>query len=194
MSRKPIMMDIPDTIESKRLILRSPRFNDGQQLNEAMLESMNELKPWMIFAQHKQSIEETEEYVRSSYVQFMERSNLPFLLFLKDTEQLIGATGLHRIKWEIPRFEIGYWIRTSMQGQGYVTEAVQTLTQYAFDTLGAKRVEIRCDALNERSRKVAIRAGYQLEAQLRNYTRNVRGELADELVFAMTDTDWKRGT
>lgn len=184
MSKNPIMKNIPDTIETERLIIRIPRFGDGKALNEAMRESMSELKPWMIFAQHEQSIDETEEYVRRSYVQFMERSNLPFIIFSKDSNQLIGATGLHRIKWDIPRLEIGYWIRTSMQGQGYITEAVHALSDFAFNTLGAKRVEIRCDARNERSRRVAERAGYQLEACLRNFTRNVNGELADELVFA----------
>lgn len=187
MSINPLMMNIPDTIESERMLIRAPRVGDGAVLNEAMLESMNELRPWMVFAQQEQSVEETEEYVRRSYIQYMERSNLPFLLFHKETNQLIGASGLHRIKWEIPRFEIGYWIRTSMQGQGYVTEAVHALTHFAFETLNAQRVEIRCDALNERSKRVAERAGFQLEACLRNYTRNVRGELADELVFAKTD-------
>lgn len=191
MSKNPLLMNIPEQIESERLIIRVPRFGDGPALHEAMLESIKELQPWMIFAQRTQTVAETEEYVRKSYVAYMERSNMPMLLFHKESKQLIGATGLHRIKWEIPRFELGYWVRTSMQGQGYITEAVITLTDFAFTTLGAKRLKIRCDALNERSKHVAERAGYTLEACLRNYTRNVKGELADELVFAMLLTEWE---
>lgn len=187
----PLLLDIPDFIESERLLIRALRFGDGKQLNEAYLESIQELKPWMIFAQQKQSIAETEEYVRRASISYLERSDMPMLIFLKGTNELVGATGLHRIKWEIPRFEIGYWVRTSMQGKGYVTEAVRSLTDFAFSTLGAKRVEIRCDARNDRSKRVAERVGFTLEAHLRQFTRNVKGELADELVFAMLDTEWR---
>ena len=84
----------------------------------------------------------------------------------------------------MPRFEIGYWCRTSYAGKGYITEAVNAITAFAFDVLGARRVEIRCDALNLRSRRVAERCGFPLEATLRQFDRSVDGELRDELVFA----------
>jgi RimJ/RimL family protein N-acetyltransferase len=86
--------------------------------------------------------------------------------------------------WSVPRFEIGYWVRRCFVGQGYITEAVRGVTRFAFETLGARRVEIRCDARNERSRRVAERSGFELEATLRNHAVAVDGELRDTLIYA----------
>jgi RimJ/RimL family protein N-acetyltransferase len=80
-----------------------------------------------------------------------------------------------------------------MQGHGYITEAVHRLTQLAFETLGFQRVEIRCEAANQRSAAVAVRAGYTLEAHLRNQRRNPLGELADTLIHAKIASDHDNG-
>lgn len=112
-----------------------------------------------------------------------------WLLWCKQTGELIGLSGMHHINWTVPAVEIGYWVRTSMAGQGYVTEAVRTITRFAFDVLGAQRVEIRCDERNERSAAVARRAGFTLEGILRNERRHhLSQELRNTMVFAAIRT------
>jgi ribosomal-protein-serine acetyltransferase len=107
------------------------------------------------------------------------------MLTLKENGMMIGGSGLHRIDWSIPKFEIGYWARTSHAGQGYITEAVNGITRFAFETLGAQRVEIRCDVKNERSAAVARRAGFALEGTLRQDARDhISGGLRDTHIFA----------
>lgn len=96
-------------------------------------------------------------------------------LFLKGTDTLVGSSGLHRIDWPVPRFEIGYWCRTSFSGQGYVTEAVRGIADFAFDHLDARRVEIRCNPQNHRSAHVAEYAGFRLEGELRAFERSPNG-------------------
>jgi RimJ/RimL family protein N-acetyltransferase len=91
--------------------------------------------------------------------------------------------------WAVPRFEIGYWVRRSCKGKGYVTEAVQALVQLAFKKLGAERVEIHCSHLNEPSQRVAERCGFALEGRLRNHKREPDGELRDTLVYALVAGD-----
>ena len=66
------------------------------------------------------------------------------------------------------KFEIGYWLDSRLCGQGYMTEAVQGITAFAFTELLARRVEIRCDALNEKSQAIPMRLGYWHEGTLRN--------------------------
>ena len=105
-------------------------------------------------------------------------------LWLKGTETLVGSSGLHRIDWAVPKFEIGYWCRTGMTGRGYVTEAVRGIAAFAFDVLGAQRVEIRCDPLNRPSARVAELAGFNLEGELRNDARGTDGTLRNTLVFS----------
>jgi RimJ/RimL family protein N-acetyltransferase len=76
------------------------------------------------------------------------------LIFDKETEQFIGLSGLYKPDWEIRKFEIGYWIDTRMSGKGYMTDAVQGITNFAFTELKARRVEIRCDTLNYKSKAI----------------------------------------
>jgi len=111
------------------------------------------------------------------------REDLWLLLFLKGTHTLVGGSGLHRIDWDVPRFEIGYFVRQRFAGQGYITEAVRGIAHFAFETLGARRVEIHCDERNERSRRVAERAGFELEATLRNHSVAPDGRLRDTLIY-----------
>ena len=81
-------------------------------------------------------------------------------------------------------FEIGYWLRTPHCGKGYMNEAVAAIERMCFELFKAARMEIRCDARNVRSRRVAERAGYTLEGILRHQERAPDGELRDTCVYA----------
>ncbi len=141
-------------------------------------ESLDELLPWMDWPKHHRTVEGSEERVRRDRVRFLERSDLLLLLFLKGTSTLVGGSGLQRMDWSVPCFEMGYWCRTRFAGRGYVTEAVRGIPNFAFGHLGARRVEVRCDSLNERSVRVAQRAGYRLEGELRNAVVGADGSLS----------------
>ena len=184
-----ILLDFPDCFETERLIVRCPQPGDGAALNAAIVESLDELRPWMPWAQAAPAPEESEEYCRRARARFLAREDLPLQIFLKDGT-FVGGSGLHRIDWDVPKFEIGYWCRASRQGQGYVTEAVIGLKRFAFEQLGAQRVEIRCDARNLKSQAVAERAGFHFEACLRREARDHRGELRDTLIFVLLRDDW----
>lgn len=186
----PILKEFPNSFDTERLTIRCPMPGDGPALNEAVLESINELRPWLPWAKETPTLEETETNVRQGYTRFLNREDLWLLLFLKGTDICIGGSGLHRIDWSVPKFEIGYWLRTSYVGQGYMTEAVKGITDFAFDVLSAKRVEIRCDVLNERSASVAQRLNFPLEGILRCDARNhITGKLRDTMIFAKTASD-----
>lgn len=185
MSKKmnPVLLDFPDSFETERLTIRSPLPGDGAELQAAVAETFDDLHPWLPWADHIPTVEEEEESVRKGRARFLTREDLWLLLFLKGTHTLVGGSGLHRIDWDVPRFEIGYFVRRRFAGQGYITEAVRGVTRFAFETLGARRVEIQCDARNERSRRVAERAGFELEATLRNHAVAVDGNLRDTLIY-----------
>jgi RimJ/RimL family protein N-acetyltransferase len=184
-----ILRNIPDAFQSERLTLRVPHPGDGTAVNAAVLDSLTELRPWMPWAQQTPTVEDNELYVREAHIRFLKREDWPLLLFLKDTNTMIGSSGMHRINWKVPKVEIGYWVRTPYAGQGYITEAVAAVTEFAFTTLEAIRIEIRCDAKNERSAAVARRSGFTLEGTLRCEDRcPMTNELRDTLVFAKVRT------
>ncbi len=180
-----ILREIPDSFDSARLTLRSPQPGDGALVNAAVHDSIAELRPWMPWAQQLPSLDDSEVYAREAAARYFKREELPLLLFLKGTDTLVGSSGLHRIHWSVPKMEIGYWVRSAYAGQGYMTEAVMAITELAFITLNANRVEIRCDAKNVRSAAVARRSGFRLEGTLRCEDRcPITSELRDTLVFA----------
>lgn len=179
----PILRDFPDTFESERLLIRAPRPGDGAVVQEAIQESLAELLPWMPWAHAPQSVDASEAYARQGHTEFLARRDLPLFLFRRDENTFVGGSGLHGCDWSVPSFEIGYWVRTSMTGQGFATEAAARIADFAFEQLTAERVEIWCDAKNERSAAVALRAGFAFEARLQRNRRNMSGELTDSLCF-----------
>jgi len=180
----PILLAIPESFESERLLIRAPLWGDGAAVNEAVRESVEELRPWMPWARSIPTLDESEAGIRRSRLQYMERTDLRLLVVNKQTGQLVGSSGLHRIDWQARKFEIGYWVRTSCERQGYVTEAVHAITSFAIRELHANRIEIRCDSRNTRSAKVAERAGFALEGILRNDQCDVDGLLRNTMIFS----------
>lgn len=185
---KPIMLDLPESFETERLLIRPHKAGDGPAVNEALIESIDNLKQWlpMAWTQNIQTVAETEELIRRWAIMWMTREDLRFGLYRKSDGLYVGGCGLHRPDWSVMRFEIGYWVRASLEGQGYVSEAVTGVTAFAFNHLGAERVELRCDSLNERSIAVARRAGYTLEGTLRNNYANANGPgFRDTMLFSL---------
>lgn len=180
----PILYEIPESFESERLLIRAPLWNDGVIVNEAVKESLEQLRPWMPWAKAVTTIEESEISIRRSRLEFLNRTDFRLLLIQKETGQLVGSSGLHRMDWKSRRFEIGYWVRTSFGNQGYITEAAEAITNFAINELQANRIEIRCDARNVRSAQVAKRLCFAFEGTLRNDTLDVEGLLRDTMVFS----------
>lgn len=190
---KPILLDIPESFETERLLIRAPRVGDGAAMNAAMAETIDNLRRWlpMPWTQKLQTPDETEESVRRSRALWILREDLRMGLFHKSNGLYVGGCGLHRIDWNVMRFEVGYWVRASLEGQGYIGEAVTGISRFAFDVLGAQRLEIRCDSRNTRSAAVARKGGYLLEATLRHNDLTADGSaLRDTLIFAMIREDF----
>jgi len=181
---EPILYPIPESFESKRLLIRVPLWNDGVEVNKAVKESIEELRPWMPWAKIIPTVEESEISIRRSRLQFLDRTDLRLLLLLKGSNEVVGSSGLHRIDWQSRKFEIGYWVRTSYAKQGYITEAVEAITNFAIHELQANRIEIRCDERNKSSSRVAERLGFTLEGILRNDKCDVNGTLRNTMIFS----------
>ncbi|RCW49175.1 GNAT family N-acetyltransferase [Paenibacillus prosopidis] len=180
----PILLTFPESFETERLIIRAPQWGEGVLVNQAILESVEELRQWMPFVKTIPTVDESERYIRKARLNFLERVDLVLLVFDKHTSEFVGSSGLHNIDWGLRKFEIGYWIRTSRSGYGLMTEAVNGITRFAIDHLEANRIEIRCNARNLPSARLAERAGFTLEGILRNQTRDEAGTLGDKMIFS----------
>ncbi len=184
----PAIPNFPESFESERLVIRAPKLEDAEGAWHAIRRSIPALRKWMPWAQPEPELHVTEESLRKAIANFITRQDLRFHLFHKETGEFIGSSGLHRIDWSIPKFEIGYWLATDFEGQGYMTEAVQRIEQFAFEELGARRVEIHCDERNSKSRSVAERAGFVLEGILKQNALSPDGNiLRNTCIYAKID-------
>ena len=181
-----ILRDIPDTITTERLMLRGPRVGDGSIYHQAVMASISELRLWLPWAEPAPSLEECEARIRHAQAKFLQRREMWYLIFLKETGALVGCTGLYYPEWKVPSFEIGYWAHSAYAGRGLITEAVIGLRDFAFDILHARRLQIVCNAANARSAAVARRAGFELEGTLRCSARqHLTNKLIDEFFFSI---------
>ena len=173
-------------IQTPRLILRPPQLGDEKPLNKAINNSLNELQRWMPWASDP-SMPPTIQFVKNGISSWAaEKTNdFPMVIVHRETNHIIGASGFNdRSKLEIPMFEIGYWLETALSKQGYATEMVKALTDFAFKSFNAARVQIITQVGNEASRRVAEKCGFILEATLKNYCLDcLSGKPADDWLF-----------
>jgi RimJ/RimL family protein N-acetyltransferase len=123
-----------------------------------------------------------------------ERSRSSDPLFFAIVEQALGkAAGMASYLNIVPAngtIEIGHiWFAPKLQKSRAATEAIFLLMRHAFDDLRYRRLEWKCDALNEPSRRAAARFGFTYEGTFRQHMI-VKGRNRDTAWFALLDCDW----
>ena len=117
---------------------------------------------------------------------------LYFAVIDKGTGKAEGRQSLMRITPEHGVIEIGgiYW-GPSISRSRVTTEALFLHARYAFEDLGYRRFEWKCNDLNEPSKAAALRFGFIFEGVFRQHMI-VKGKSRDTAWFAMLDSDWPR--
>ena len=117
---------------------------------------------------------------------------LPFAIVARETGQAVGLSSLLRIDPEMGSVEVGgIAYGRQLQRSRAATEAMYLLMRHAFDDLGYRRYEWKCDSLNEPSRRAAIRLGFIWEGRFRN-ALVYKGRNRDTDWFSITDGEWPR--
>jgi RimJ/RimL family protein N-acetyltransferase len=185
----PSLIPLPERLEGPRVLLRPYRGDDGPAVFAAIDEARDHLAPWMDWVDRHRAPDDSRDYCLRMEADWLVRHSLILGMWDRADGRFLGGTGFHAPDWSARRFEIGYWIRPTAEGRGFVTEAVRLQVDLAFAALGARRIELWCDARNGRSRRVAERCGFVFEGRLRNRTRRPDGGLSDDLVFSLVPGD-----
>lgn len=107
-------------------------------------------------------------------------------------EEPQGVASYMRIVPEHGVIEIGnIWFGPPLRRSPAATEAIYVLMRHAFDELGYRRMEWKCNALNERSRRAAERFGFTFEGVFRQHLV-IKGRNRDTAWYAITDKEWPR--
>ena len=192
MKTSPTLIELPEALDGPSVRVRPYRPEDAEPLWEAVDESREHLAPWLPWVARYTDLDYARETVIRCRARWMLREDLTVGVFEREGGRLLGGSGLHRIDWDLRTFEIGYWLRRTAEGKGYMREAVQLLTRLAFDTLEANRVETRMDTRNERSRRVPEGLWFVLEGTLRRSAPDAEGRPRDQHIYALIPEDYHR--
>jgi N-acetyltransferase len=135
--------------------------------------------------------DEMRAYVQTALDEQRRGAALPFVIVDQASGQVIGSTRYANIDRANRRLEIGWtWLAPSHQRTRANTEAKLLLLTHAFENLGAMRVELKTDALNEKSRRAILRIGAVEEGILRKHVITASGRIRDTVYFSIVDSEW----
>lgn len=102
----------------------------------------------------------------------------------------LGIATLMEIVPAMRRIEVGHIVYSpALQRTPLATEAQYLLARYVFETLGYRRYEWKCNALNAASRRAALRLGFTYEGVLRQHMI-AKGRNRDTAYYSMLDSEW----
>jgi RimJ/RimL family protein N-acetyltransferase len=146
---------------------------------------------WRWTTTHIATLDDMRDYVTAALQAQRSGTALPFATIDATSGEVIGSTRFGNIDLTNGRVEIGWtWLRRDHQRTACNTEAKYLMLRHAFEVLGCTRVELKTDALNERSRAAIRRLGAVEEGTLRAHMRTVSGRLRDTVYYSILDREW----
>jgi ribosomal-protein-serine acetyltransferase len=181
-----------------RVVLRPTMMADATRLYDAIMASLPELRAYMPWSHLPQTALGQLERLRDMEADYFAGRQFPMMLTREADGEMLALIGLHpRVPLNPRGLELGFWCPTPHTRRGYTTLASRIAALYAFDKLGADRLQVLCDVTNAGSRAVIARCGFHPEGTLRNCLPQATAEqrangcliTGDSLLFALTPDD-----
>lgn len=166
-----------------------------EPLTEAHYAALSEvaLDPelWRLNPNNIRTVEELEASLNGMLEARAAGNMLPFVTIERPSGRVVGATRYMNIEPAHRRVEIGgTWIAKPWQRTAINTEAKYLMLRHAFETLRCIRVELKTDALNEKSRSAILRIGAKEEGIFRQHMVTWSGRLRDTVYYSILDSEW----
>lgn len=168
-------------LESERLLFRQLTNAD---VSDVFLLRSNKQTMKYIPRPILKSEEEALAMIHMMNTKIDENTDINWAVCDKKNGNFIGFMGFYRTQPENYRTEIGYMILPNFEGKGYVTEAVKTLLDFAFNSVGFHSVCAVIDPDNRGSEKVLLKNGFRKEAHFIE-DECFEGKFWDSLHFGM---------
>jgi RimJ/RimL family protein N-acetyltransferase len=135
--------------------------------------------------------DDLRDYVAAAVAEREAGKSLPFAVIERATGKAVGSTRFANIDLAHGRMEIGWtWYGTAYQRTGVNTETKLLLLTHAFETLGCRRIELKTDSLNAKSRAGIERIGAKLEGIFRKHGLAWDGHIRDTVYYSIIDDEW----
>lgn len=156
---------LPDTLHSGRLILREPRQSDAALLFDAYTQDP-EVARYMVWKPHA-ALAETEYFIAGCIRGWNAGERQPYILAMRESQR--QPIGMLEARLQPHTVDIGYVLARRHWDQGFMSEAIQTLTEAALAVPDIFRVQATCDIANRASVRALQKAGFVQEGQLERY-------------------------
>lgn len=164
----------------------------AQSHAEALLAAAREESIWQyLMVPQPQSVQEMREWIGTALELQEQGGQLPFAVSSRVDGRVVGTTRYLDIRMADRAVEIGWtWYASEVQRTAVNAECKLLLLRHAFEELGMERVQLKTDALNERSRRAIERIGGQFEGILRQYQRYWHGRQRDTAIYSILRSEW----
>ena len=161
-----LLKEIPETIESKRITIRRYQNGDGEAIYDLAERNGNckHLAGTADDVAGLKSVEEAETKALKHRAEWVNRDRFVAGIWLQD--QFVGEIWIEPVNWEVPSFEIGWFIDKGLEGKGFAYEAADACIKFIFNELKAHKIIAKTSDTNLRSSKLAERLGFDLEGHL----------------------------
>lgn len=183
---------LPSHLETNRLVIRKYEKGDGKELYQ-MLERNNNreyLKEYVDEAENIKTEEDAEKNIQELSTYWINRTRFVMGIWLKSSGKYIGQIWIEPNKWEVPSFELGWYLERSLQRQGIATEAAKSAIQFLFENLKAHKIIVITRDNNRNSYKLAERLGFIKEGHLREHNIKKNGIRVGLLYYGMLKDEW----
>ncbi|MGK7752323.1 MULTISPECIES: GNAT family N-acetyltransferase [unclassified Roseovarius] len=180
-------------IETERLTLRQPVLTDFRDWSSLREGSADFLTPWEPqWAADHLSRKGFANRVYWSQRSISSGSAVPLFLFRRDDDRLVGAITLDNIRrGPAQSGTLGYWTGQPYARMGYMREALQAVSHYAFERLDLSRLEAACLPENAPSRRLLESCGFKYEGVAQSYLQ-IAGRWRTHVLYAALRGD-RRG-
>jgi RimJ/RimL family protein N-acetyltransferase len=180
----PMNVTVPDPPLSDGVVTLRPWADEDVEALAAALDGDSEISKWLELIPQPYREPEAKAWIAASTAMWRDGTASPFAVLAEG--EVVAGCGVNWIDREQAVGDIGYWARRDVRGRGYVTRAVLLTARWAFVACGCERLQLRADAENNDSLRVADRAGFTREGIQRSARYNPRlGRRMNFVVFSL---------
>lgn len=183
----PFSFDEEYILENDAVLLRPLNESDRMHLQHFV----EEPELWRYSLMRINSLSGFHNYIHQALQARKDHKEYPFIVFDKRTQRYAGSTRFYDIQLANKSLQLGYtWYGKSFQGTHVNKHCKFLLFEFAFETMGMERIELRADARNERSKQAMLSIGCTLEGCLRNHLPTGDGSRRDSIILSVLQQEW----
>jgi len=187
---RSLNITVPVTLEGSVVRLEPIRRQHAELFWEVSKNDLDDIFRWIPYSMKTR--EDFQQLIDKALAEQERGESVVFATVERSSGRAIGSTRFMNIDRANRRVEIGStWIAPAWQRTAVNTEAKYLMLRHAFEVWGCMRVELKTDALNQKSRNAILRIGAKEEGTLRRHLATWTGRVRDTVYFSILDSEWE---